>query len=87
MQKIYFISVLIFSTFTTAEPIKNNQFNNSEISRKYEQMAKNIKQLNKSKIAIIANKKMSIQLNELKTKLNDNEISSEILIFKHFYWK
>ena len=83
MQKIYFISVLIFSTFTTAEPIKNNQFNNSEISRKYEQMAKNIKQLNKSKIAIIANKKMSIQLNELKTKLNDNEISSEILIIEN----
>ena len=83
MQKIYFISVLIFSTFTTAEPIKNNQFNNSEISRKYEQMAKNIKQLNKSKIAIIANKKMSIQLNELKTKLNDNEISSEILIVEN----
>ena len=38
------------------------------------------KQLNKSKIAIIANKKMSIQLNELKRKLNDNEVSSEILI-------
>ena len=42
-----------------AESIKNNQFNNSEISRKYEKMAKHIKQLNKSKIAIIANKKMS----------------------------
>ena len=66
-----------------AEPIKNNQFNNSEITRKYEKMAKNIKQLNKSKIAIIANKKMSIQLNELKTKLNDNEISSEILIVEN----
>ena len=66
-----------------AEPIKNNQFNNSEISRKYEQMAEHIKQLNKSKIAIIANKKMSIQLNELKTKLNDNEISSEILIVEN----
>ena len=46
-------------------------------------MAKHIKQLNKSKIAIIANKKMSIQLNELKTKLNDNEISSEILIVEN----
>ena len=34
-----------------AESIKNNQFNNSEISRKYEKMAKHIKQLNKSKIA------------------------------------
>ena len=83
MQKIYFISVLIFSTYTMAEPIKNSQFNNSEISRKYEQMAEHIKQLNKSKIAIIANKKMSIQLNELKTKLNDNEISSEILIVEN----
>lgn len=80
MQKIYFISVLIFSTYTMAESIKNNQFNNSEISRKYEKMAKHIKQLNKSKIAIIANKKMSIQLNEFKRKLNDNEVSSEILI-------
>ena len=29
-----------------AESIKNNQFNNSEISRKYEKMAKHIKQLN-----------------------------------------
>ena len=66
-----------------AESIKNNQFNNSEIIRKYEKMAKHIKQLNKSKIAIIANKKMSIQLNELKTKLNDNEISSEILIIEN----
>ena len=66
-----------------AEPIKNSQFNNSEISRKYEQMAEHIKQLNKSKIAIIANKKMSILLNELKTKLNDNEISSEILIVEN----
>ena len=66
-----------------AEPIKNNQFNNSEISRKYEQMAKHIKQLNKSKIAIIANKRMSIQLNELKAKLNDNEISSEILVVEN----
>ena len=66
-----------------AEPIKNNQFNNSEISRKYEQMAKHIKQLNKSKIAIIANKKMSIQLNELKTKLTGNEVSSEILIVEN----
>ena len=66
-----------------AEPIKNNQFNNSEISRKYEQMAKNVKQLNKSKIAIIANKKMSIQLNELKTKLTGNEVSSEILIVEN----
>ena len=83
MQKIYFISVLIFSTYTMAEPIKNNQFNNSEISRKYEQMAKHIKQLNKSKIAIIANKRMSIQLNELKAKLNDNEISSEILVVEN----
>ena len=83
MQKIYFISVLIFSTYTMAEPIKNSQFNNSEISRKYEQMAEHIKQLNKSKIAIIANKKMSILLNELKTKLNDNEISSEILIVEN----
>ena len=46
-------------------------------------MAKHIKQLNKSKIAIIANKKMSIQLDELKTKLNDNEISSEILIVEN----
>ena len=50
MQKIYFISVLIFSPYITAEPIKNNQFNNSEINKKYEQLAKNIKQLNKSKI-------------------------------------
>ena len=83
MQKVYFISVLIFSTYTMAESIKNNQFNNSEISRKYEKMAKHIKQLNKSKIAIIANKKMSIQLDELKTKLNDNEISSEILIVEN----
>ena len=83
MQKIYFISVLIFSTYITAEPIKNNQFNNSEINKKYEQLAKNIKQLNKSKIAIIVNKKMSIELDELKTKLNDNEISSEILIVKN----
>jgi len=66
-----------------AEPIKNNQFNNSEITRKYEKMAKNIKQLNKSKIAIIANKKMSIQLNELKTILNGNEVSSEILIVEN----
>ena len=83
MQKIYFISVLIFSTYITAEPIKNNQFNNSEINKKYEQLAKNIKQLNKSKIAIIVNKKMSIELDELKTKLNDNEISSEILIVEN----
>lgn len=83
MQKIYFISVLIFSTYTMAESIKNNQFHNSEISRKYEQMAKHIKQLNKSKIAIIANKRMSIQLNELKAKLNDNEISSEILVVEN----
>ena len=44
-----------------AESIKNNQFNNSEISRKYEKMAKHIKELNKSKIAIIANK--TIRLN------------------------
>ena len=83
MQKIYFISVLIFSTYITAEPIKNNQFNNSEINKKYEQLAKNIKQLNKSKIAIVVNKKMSIELDELKTKLNDNEISSEILIVEN----
>lgn len=83
MQKIYFISVLIFSTYTIAESIKNNQFNNSEISRKYEQMAKHIKQLNNSKIAIIANKKMSIQLIELKRKLNDNEVNSEILIVEN----
>ena len=83
MQKIYFISVLIFSTYLTAEPIKNNQFNNSEINKKYEQLAKNIKQLNKSKIAIVVNKKMSIELDELKTKLNDNEISSEILIVEN----
>ena len=83
MQKIYFISVLIFSTNITAEPIKNNQFNNSEINKKYEQLAKNIKQLNKSKIAIVVNKKMSIELDELKTKLNDNEISSEILIVEN----
>ena len=83
MQKIYFISVLIFSTYTIAESIKNNQFNNSEISRKYEQMAKHIKQLNKSKIAIIANKKMSIQLTELKRKLNENEVNSEILIVEN----
>ena len=83
MQKIYFISVLIFSTYITAEPIKNNQFNNSEINKKYEQLAKNIKQLNKSKIAIVVNKKMSIELDELKTKLNDNKISSEILIVEN----
>ena len=83
MQKIYFISVLIISIFITSDSIKNKQFNNSEISRKYEQMAKNIKQLNESKIAIIANKKMSIQLNELKTKLNDNEVSSIILIVEN----
>ena len=83
MQKIYFISVLIISILIVAEPVKNKQFYNSEISRKYEQMAKNIKQFNKSKIAIIANKKMSIQLNELKRKLNENEISSEILIVKN----
>ncbi|MFL2695715.1 MAG: hypothetical protein ACJ0FS_02030 [Gammaproteobacteria bacterium] len=83
MQKIYFISVLIISIFLTAESIKNKQFNDSEITRKYEQMAKNIKQFNKSKIAIIANKKMSIQLNELKTKLNNNEVSSEILIVEN----
>ena len=83
MQKIYFISVLIFSTYITAEPIKNKQFNNSEINKKYEQLAKNIKQLNKSKIAIVVNKKMSIELDELKTKLNDNEISSEILIVEN----
>ena len=69
MQKIYFISVLVISISISAEPIKNKQFNNSEIIRKYEQMAKNIKQFNESKIAIIANKKMSIQLNELKTCL------------------
>ena len=80
MQKIYFISVLVISISISAEPIKNKQFNNSEIIRKYQQMAKNIKQFNKSKIAIIANKKMSIQLNELKRKLNDSEVSSEILI-------
>ena len=80
MQNIYFISVLVISISIAAEPIKNKQFNNSEIIRKYEQMAKNFKQFNKSKIAIIANKKMSIQLNELKRKLNDNEVSSEILI-------
>ena len=80
MQKIYFISVLVISISIAAEPIKNKQFNNSEIIRKYEQMAKNIKQFNKSKIAIIANKKMSIHLNELKRKLDDNEVSSEILI-------
>ena len=42
-----------------------------------------IKQFNKTKIAIIANKKMSIQLNELKTKLNNNEVSSEILIVEN----
>ena len=66
-----------------AESIKNNQFNNSEISRKYEKMAKHIKQLNKSKIAIIANKKMSIQLTELKRKLNENEVNSEILIVEN----
>ena len=83
MQKIYFISVLIISILIVAEPVKNRQFYNSEISKKYEQMAKNIKHFNKSKIAIIANKKMSIQLNELKTKLNDNEISSEILIVEN----
>lgn len=83
MQKIYFISVLIISIFITADSIKNKQFNTSEISRKYEQMAKNIKQFNESKIAIIANKKMSIQLNELKTKLNDNEVSSIILIVEN----
>ena len=83
MQKIYFISVLVISISISAEPIKNKQFNNSEIIRKYQQMAKNIKQFNESKIAIIANKKMSIQLNELKTKLNDNEISSEILIIEN----
>ena len=83
MQKIYFISVLVISISIASEPIKNKQFNNSEINRKYEQMAKNIKQFNKSKIAIIANKKMSIQLNELKRKLNDNEVSSEILIVEN----
>lgn len=83
MQKIYFISVLIISIFLTAESITNKQFNNPEITRKYEQMAKKIKQLNKTKIAIIANKKMSIQLNELKTKLNNNEVSSEILIVEN----
>ena len=83
MQKIYFISVLIFSTYTMAESIKNNQFHNSEISRKYEQMAKHIKQLNKSKIAIIANKKMSIQLTELKRNLNENEVNSDILIVEN----
>ena len=83
MQKIYFISVLIISISITADSIKNKQFDTSEISRKYEQMAKNIKQFNESKIAIIANKKMSIQLNELKTKLNDNEVSSIILIVEN----
>tara|TARA_B100000886_G_scaffold19992_1_gene12830 strand:+ start:884 stop:1420 length:537 start_codon:yes stop_codon:yes gene_type:complete len=83
MQKIYFISVLIISIFLTAESITNKQFNDSEITRKYEQMAKKIKQFNKTKIAIIANKKMSIQLNELKTKLNNNEVSSEILIVEN----
>lgn len=83
MQKTYFITVLIFSAYMMAEPIKNNQHVNSEITKKYEQMAKNIKQLNKSKIAIIANKNMSIQLDELKTKLNDNGISAEFLIVEN----
>lgn len=83
MQKIYFISVLIFSTHTMTEQAKNNQYNNLEIDKKYEQMAKNINQLNKSKIAIIANKKMSILINELQTKLKDYEVRAEILIIEN----
>ena len=83
MQKIYFISVLIFSTYIMAEPIKKNKFINSEINKKYEQLAKNIKKLNKSKIAIIANRKMTNQLDQLKTKLNKNEVSAEILIVEN----
>ena len=66
-----------------AEPIKKNKFINSEINKKYEQLAKNIKKLNKSKIAIIANRKMTNQLDQLKTKLNKNEVSAEILIVEN----
>ena len=83
MQKIYFISVLFFSSYILAEPLKSNQLNNSEINQKYEQLAKNIKHLNKSKIAIIANKKMSSQLEALEKRLNDNGISSEILVVEN----
>ena len=83
MQKIYFISVLFFSSYILVEPLKSNQLNNSEINQKYEQLTKNIKHLNKSKIAIIANKKMSSQLEALERRLNDNDISSEILIVEN----